>query len=255
VGHYLVDKSLLSKTKEHIKQFTIIVDSLASSLVPPIIYDSGIKHLGFRYMQPTTKHFCVLMAVRAVSGLNASLILAEQGFNQEMCVLIRTIVECTTKIEFVLAGLDGGILAKKQQVFIDEFFRDFRRNSSEDFVSKTIRQKEIHNEISQKLEEVNSANLEDKLPTELMSNIYRTFSNYVHACYPEVMDMYGGTPLRFHMNGMKGTPKDAESSIMLAAFVDSVGLALAQMIEKFDMADRLKVIPELKPWFPSSQEF
>ena len=38
-----------------------------------------------------------------------------------------------------------------------------------------------------------------------------SISNYVHAKNPEIMDLYGGVPGRFHLDGMRGTPKDEEN--------------------------------------------
>jgi hypothetical protein len=39
--------------------------------------------------------------------------------------------------------------------------------------------------------------------------------------YPEVMDLYGGTPGRFHLDGMRGTPKDEENHQIVDTFVDT----------------------------------
>lgn len=102
--------------RKHSKQFCIVVDCFANSVTAPIMYDSNIEHYGFRYLKPTAKHFCIIKAVRAVSGLNAAIILAENGFNQEVCVLVRTIIEYTSHIEFILTGLKDGILEEGKQI-------------------------------------------------------------------------------------------------------------------------------------------
>ncbi len=37
----------------------------------------------------------------------------------------------------------------------------------------------------------------------------------MHAASPHIMDMYGGTPPAFHLNGMKNTPRHAEHRVDL----------------------------------------
>ncbi len=70
----------------------------------------------------------------------------------------------------------------------------------------------------------------------------------MHARYPEVMDMFGGTPARFHMTGMSGTPKDGESLAILTTFADSISLTLGHMISKFNMHDEIRSIPQVAHW-------
>lgn len=38
----------------------------------------------------------------------------------------------------------------------------------------------------------------------------KAYSGYVHAASPQIMDMYGGDPPRFHTSGMLGTPREPE---------------------------------------------
>ncbi len=245
-------KSKFDKISEHIRQFSLIVDCFERSVSPPLYYDSGIQHAGFRYGKPTAKHFCILKAVRAISGLNAAVALAEKGFNQEVCVLIRTIIECNTQIEFVLSGLKEDNLAEKQKEIVDSFFEDFHRNTPDDFKGASIRQEDVHKEINRHMEKEgitgSDGRFKDINIKTLMSGVYRNYSNYIHARYPEIMDMYGGAPPRFHMNGMSGTPKDAESLILIETFTDSVAITLGMMIQKLDMVEVIGNIPQLAHW-------
>jgi len=233
-----------------------VIDIFVDSLTKPIMYDSGIEHFGYRYGTPTVKHFCVLKAVRAVSGLNAALCLAEKGYNQEICTLVRTIVEQTYHIEFVLSGFEEGILKQKQQKLIDEYFSDFRRNTSSDYKRPNIRQEEVHKIVGRELDKASLDNqLEEQFTStpskELMSNVYLNFSNYIHARYPEVMDMYGGRPGKFHMSGMVGTPKDFENLAIIQTFTGSVSLCLKLMVHKFDMHQAVAPNPEILKWLQS----
>ena len=78
-----------------------IVRLLTASLDAPRMHRS-ISGQGFRYDGPGVTHLCLIKGVRAISAFNASLELARKGYMQEIAVLMRTLVECTTHIEFVL---------------------------------------------------------------------------------------------------------------------------------------------------------
>jgi hypothetical protein len=40
--------------------------------------------------------------------------------------------------------------------------------------------------------------------------ISKAYSGYVHAASPQIMDMFGGHPLQFHVRGMRGTERYLE---------------------------------------------
>jgi hypothetical protein len=50
---------------------------------------------------------------------------------------------------------------------------------------------------------------------EVTRQISKTYSGYVHAASPHIMDMYGGTPPAFHLDGMSNTARHAEHRIDL----------------------------------------
>ncbi len=41
---------------------------------------------------------------------------------------------------------------------------------------------------------------------ELHRSLSQAMSGFVHGAYPHIMELYGGNPPRFHLNGMLGTP-------------------------------------------------
>ena len=50
---------------------------------------------------------------------------------------------------------------------------------------------------------------------ELHRTLSQAMSGFVHGAYPHIMELYGGNPPHFHLNGMLGTPIH-EISIMQA---------------------------------------
>jgi hypothetical protein len=78
-----------------------VVQLISGTLGVPVLRQINFDR-GFRFEEPDNLHFCVLKAARVVSALNASIVLARGGFAQEIAVLMRTVAEFTTHIEFVL---------------------------------------------------------------------------------------------------------------------------------------------------------
>lgn len=234
-----------------------VVSLIASSIEPPIYYHSGKVHRGFIFTKPGAEHFCLLKAARAVSGLNAVIVLCEHGYPQEIAVLIRTIVECTTHIDYVLAGYDENGLKEKQRKYVEQYFADFRRDNVSDFGRLRVRQGDVHKVVGahtdKQIRKIESASEFHEVNTpELLSNVYLTYSNYVHCRYPEAMDLYGGVPPHFHMKGMLGTPKDAENMAIVETFLETVSIALKFMVLKFGMIEEIRKNTRLLEWYHTS---
>jgi hypothetical protein len=90
----------------------------------------------------------------------------------------------------------------------------------------------------------------NRQPTsELLSNVYINFSNYVHGKYPESMDLYGGTPGGFHMNGMRGTPKDNENIEIIDTMITSASNCFKGMVQGLELKSIVSADPMLSEWF------
>jgi hypothetical protein len=118
-----------------------------------------------------------------------------QAYTQEIGTLIRTMAEFTTHIEFVLdpEEKDHSNIEK----YVQEFFADSRRGPAAELKRAQVRQGVVHESLGRRLDDFAKQGGEtgERSSVEaLYSNIYRVFSNYVRGKYPEVMDMYGGTP-------------------------------------------------------------
>ena len=243
----------LQRLKSRIDPLEKVIHLLAAGLLQPILYDSGSEHYGFRYLKPTVVHFCLLKIIRAVSALNAALELARCGYSQEVCVLLRTLVECTTHIEYVLSARDDtGRLKADAEKYVEAYFTDFARNTAADFKRAQIRQQKVHEHLGAILDNLvdrNSRTDEYPKAEKLYSNIYLTLSNYVHAKYPEVMDLYGGAPGHFHLRGMRGTTKDNENFEQVENLIGTVAITLKLMIVQLQLRHLIDKDLLLTGWF------
>jgi hypothetical protein len=205
---------------------------------------------GFRYEVPDVRHFCLLKAARAVSALNACIELARGGYTQEIGTLIRTMAEFTTLIEFVLDPEEKD--RSNIEKYVQEFFTDSRRGPAAEIKRAQVRQGVVHESLGRKLDDFakqEGETAERSSAEALYSNVYRVFSNYVHGKYPEVMDMYGGTPGHFHLRGMRGTPKDAENLELLNTYILTVANALVAMIQSLDLREVIRADAVVVRWF------
>src|SRR6266849_6552463 len=96
----------LQAMEERLEPLKRVIRLFTASLGEPTLRKSDDER-GFRYEAPDVRHFCLLKAVRALSALNAAIELARKGYTQEIAVLMRTLIECTTHIEFVLETDDS----------------------------------------------------------------------------------------------------------------------------------------------------
>jgi hypothetical protein len=144
----------------------------AAHLGPPILYQSVGTHIGFRYTAPDARHFCLLKGVRAVSGMNACINLAIGGYTQEIGVIIRTIVECTSLIDWVKleARPDGSLRSDPQRTYVKTYFEDYRRDRTGDSLNLAVRQKDIHQDVGAWLDDgAERVGIESSSTARLMS--------------------------------------------------------------------------------------
>ena len=208
----------------------------------------------FRFERPELAHFCLLRGVRMVSALNASIELARHGFSQEIAVLLRTMIEYSTQIDFMMTSYKDGDLSPEAAEFLKAYFDDDMRgpDALKGKKGPSLIQKKLHDIIGAELDkfaayEGNTANR--KPAAQLLSNVYLNFSNYVHGRYPEVMDLYGGTPGRFHMNGMRGTPKDVENIATLDTMINSASNCLKGMVQGLELRSIVSADIMLVEWY------
>lgn len=247
-------ESRLNLLRLRIEPLERFIDLFAGSLSKPLLYDSGKSHVGFRFAKPDERHFCLLKAVRAISAFNAAVLLAQGGYTQEIAVLMRTLVECTTHIEFVLPAFPPNSETESRiKKYIEEYFADYKRGDPSDYKKAQVPQRIIHEAIAADFEalqkHLDPENAKGTDSASMMSNVYRNSSSYVHAKYPEVMDMYGGTPGRFHVRGMAFTPKDAENLEVLETYFTTVSNAIRLIVVKLDLKNLVLSDAKTADWY------
>jgi hypothetical protein len=241
----------LRALEETLEPLERVIRLFTASLEQPILRKIDDDR-GFRYETPDVQHFCLLKATRALSAFNAAIELARKGYNQEIGILMRTLIECTTHIEFVLEVDDTEEHRKVVRKYIDDFFADDRRSPTAEIRRAQIQQGAVHATLGRALDRIAEqlGETERRAPAaQLYSNIYRALSNYVHAKYPECMDLYGGRPGEFHLRGMNGTPKEGENLAVLQSYAVTLNNCFVRMIQGLNLRRIIDSDPSIGAWY------
>jgi hypothetical protein len=216
----------------------------------PKLLDQG-RERGFRFEKPGLVHFCLLRGARIVSALNASIELARAGFSQEIAVLLRTSIEYCTQVDFMLASRDkNGNLSVDASAFLSSYFDDSFRTPEGKRKRSKLAQQKVHQTIGAQLDKfADEADASRKPAEQLYSNVYLTFSYYIHGRYPESMDLYGGRPGRFHLNGMSNTPKDAENIEIIDSQITSASNCILGIVQGLDLRSIVTSDPIMTKWY------
>jgi len=229
----MVLESALNGLRARVARLEAVIEMFSDLLPAPKLYVSPTDR-GFRFEQPDVRHFCLLKAVRVVSALNAAFELARDGYTQELATLMRTLVECTRHIEYVLDIDDSEPHRANVEKYLREFFDDAVRDPEADIKGVLIRDNKINEQLGKTLDRIVAqyGDTQDRVPADrLLWKSSRAFSFYVHARYPECMDLYGGRPGRFHLRGMSGTPKDHENLETLDTFITAASTTFVIMVQ------------------------
>jgi hypothetical protein len=241
----------LRDLEEKLDPLERVIRLFTASLGEPILRKSDDER-GFRYGSPDIRHFCLLKTVRVLSALNAAIELARKGYTQEIAVLMRTLIECTTHVEFVLETDDSEEHRAAVRKYIDDFFADDSRSPTAEIRRAQVQQGKVHATLGRSLDKIaeERGETEGRTPAaQLYSNSYRIFSNFVHAKYPECMDLYGGRPGRFHLQGMNGTPKEGENLETLQSFTTTLMNCFVRMIQGLNLGRFAEADPVIGNWY------
>jgi hypothetical protein len=232
--------------------FLEAIVEIFSGLLPEPQFYANEKERAYRYENPDVRHFCLLKAVRVVTALNAAIELVRLGYTQEMAALMRILAECTRHIEYVLDTDESTVHRSNVEMYLREFFQDIVREPEAEIKGVLIHEKIINEQLGKRLDELAQeyGELQDRIPAaQLFYRSSRAFSFYVHARYPECMDLYGGRPGRWHLRGMRGTPKDRENLATLDTFIQTASTTFVIMVHSIpQLRDAVFQNAALRKW-------
>ena len=199
----------------------------AESIGDPKWIDS--KHV-FEYPKQTVEVATVLKLIRAAQGIHALEILCSNGLFVDMGAIFRCVGDCIAEIHFLLENYPEQ--SNKVRQFLKEFYSKTIDGhlSSEDH---PVLSSKIHNAMIRSL----TGGKQDEQVKRMLSNVYRTFSGYVHAGYSHIMQMFGGTYPKqsFNISGIQSQKQiDIQMQLVIEAY-KSVLYAIAHVAQKFGL--------------------
>jgi len=160
----------------------------------------------FRFENKGIHEALIQKLARYISGLNAIEVLLEAGYTQEIGVLFRTLDEIQEDCFFLASAETNDARTERHTQYLDAFYADAvsSRPKGELRISKPNmlpRKKVRAHTVNALGQGINQSNMLDA-----SESVGTAYSGYVHAASENIMEMYGGYPPRFHLEGLSGTP-------------------------------------------------
>lgn len=239
---------------------------LAASVSPPLLVEKAGR-LVFRYPHEGAREALLQKLACVVSGLNASMLLLSHGFVQEAGVQARVLDDLNDDVRLlsksIIVGDPGspdeddavGQGVVKAQAVVERFLKSFyadvvadRRDPVKSLLKKRTRvvRKDVRiasESFDAKMLEGAPAELTErvnqKVPvSSLIQAVGVLFNSYVHTGSPQIMETYGGSPPRYHVDGMLGTP-------LMEPHLLSFHERLVSCLLSFEIAGMALQVPEV----------
>lgn len=203
----------------------------------------------FRFQDPDIYHAIILKLARLVSLLRATQLLMEHGYTQEQGILHRAIDETHEDIVFLTCAVTNDTVTELHQRYLEAFWQEqFEHGDNGELETNSrpmIPRKKIRAYIFRTLGGGGDLSTANKSGY----TIYSGFSGFVHGAAPHIMDLYGGSPPRFHTQGVKGTPREEEYRYDYWNYIYRGLLSCIFAAKAFGAADLVSDLEELTNQF------
>jgi hypothetical protein len=204
------------------------------------IFDPQLSEWRYRYLDNLT---CAhLKAAKLLSNNRAMYSLIKAGYLQEAAALVRISDDLIHEIHFSIVT-EGPALYRFLGAFYAEEFADHEQPLKSGKGRDTIPARKIRSSFANSnLHTMNASTVQ-----EISTTIHRIYSGYIHGAYPQIMELYGGDPPKFHINGSSNPwVRDALRECMASYIYRSlVSLAMiSHSIGRADLFQKLKIESE-----------
>jgi hypothetical protein len=159
----------------------------------------------YRYKEKNIYQAIIQKLARSQSLLRAAHILLNNGFFQEQSILHRAIDEANEDISFLVYALTNDKITELHENFLNSFWEEEIDDSGTMIGSKQKRSMIPRQKIRAYIANIEKPSKNPSRNIEVAKTICKTYSGFVHGASPQIMDMYVGTPPKFHTSGMLNT--------------------------------------------------
>ena len=159
----------------------------------------------FRYAEQSIHQAIIQKLARLISGLHSAHILLEYGFTQEQAALQRMLDEFSEDVTFLAFAIVSNDITDLHLKYLAYFYEEEFDNPSNPIESKQKRAMVSREKIRAYLSR-NEGTDDPSSSIAARLTIHKGYSGYIHGASPQIMEMYGGNPPRFHVSGMHESP-------------------------------------------------
>jgi hypothetical protein len=187
-----------------LQDMELALNELASKVPPPQPVPFASSFV-YRHIERMPHQAIVQKLARMITGLRAALLLVRHGLLQEQGVMHRILDDIREDVMFLSYGIFRGETIK-HKAFLEDFFQEEFDNPSVPLVSTQSRRIVPRKKIQAYLARVEAMSDNPSQDQEISRTLSAAYSGFVHGASPQIMEMYGGIPPRFHVRGMLDTP-------------------------------------------------
>jgi hypothetical protein len=203
--------------------------------IPQPLFETNIGGR-FRYRDPNPVIYLVLKMSRVVTGLYAALNLTKSGLFEDSGAICRIILECSHDIDFVMEGLIHDPFPGDKQEFLDSFFKNETLTPDEMLRTMTkpatIPRKKVYPSVGRLLSPDNPDRQQ-----RVAKVLEESFSGYVHAAYPHIMEMYEGVSKEFRMSGIEAR---------IDSWINQLAITIHTSLNQFSILAKSLALHELR---------
>jgi len=164
----------------------------------------------FRYKEQLIEQAILQKLAKAISGLSASQVLLANGYVQEQATLNRAIDELGEDVFFLAAALTNDTLTPLHERFLASFWAEEYADPGDVVGTHKARDIVPRKKIRAYTMRVLGEGVEPTRANTTGNVLHKMYSGFVHGASPQIMELCAGSPPRFMLFGMMGTPRIRE---------------------------------------------
>lgn len=161
----------------------------------------------FRFVEQTLEQALLLKLARLVTGLRAVDVLMRAGLLQEMAATCRMLDEIGEDVAFLAAPLTNDEITELHERYLRGFWAEEFQDADATLARHQKPDTPRRNKIQAYIQRVLNPDGNFSQMSDVSQAVGGTYSGYIHASAVQVLDLYGGDPPHFHIEGMQGTPR------------------------------------------------
>lgn len=135
---------------------------------------------------------------------------SEHGFVQEQAALHRVLDEIQEDVTFLAWGVITDDITDLHRQYLSAFYEEEFDKPESPLESTQKRPMVARKKVRAYIARMEAVAFDQSTGVELLRTLHKAYSGFVHGASPAIMDMYGGVPPRFHVQGMLGTVRITE---------------------------------------------